>query len=108
MGKGDTIILDKLCHACLIDAAKLSGATIRVFPHNNLERLEEILKKTSESATGSTRTLVVTESVFSMDGDLCPLWELVALKEKYGLSSSSMKLTPSAFWGSGASASPKN
>ena len=84
VGKGDTIILDKLSHACLIDAAKLSGATLRVFPHNNLERLEAILKKTSETSTPSTRTLIVTESVFSMDGDLCPLRELVTLKEKYG------------------------
>ena len=83
VGKGDTIILDKLCHACLIDAAKLSGATMRVFPHNNLERLETILQKTHEASSPSTRTLIVTESVFSMDGDLCPLEELVALKEKY-------------------------
>ena len=84
IGKDDTIILDKLCHACLIDAAKLSGATIRVFPHNNLQRLEAILQTTTASAKATARTLIVTESVFSMDGDLCPLWELVALKEKYG------------------------
>ncbi|MGJ8723384.1 MAG: aminotransferase class I/II-fold pyridoxal phosphate-dependent enzyme [Roseibacillus sp.] len=84
VGKGDTVILDKLSHACLIDAAKLSGATIRVFPHNNMERLEAILRKTSESSSPTTRTLIVTESVFSMDGDLCPLAEIVELKEKYG------------------------
>jgi 8-amino-7-oxononanoate synthase len=83
VGKGDTVILDKLSHACLIDAAKLSGATLRVFPHNNLTRLEEILKNTREKAKADTRILVVTESVFSMDGDLCPLKEIIALKERY-------------------------
>lgn len=78
VGKGDTIILDKLSHACLIDAARLSGATIRVFPHNDLNKLEKLL------ISGKGRTLVVTESVFSMDGDLCPLREIVDLKDQYG------------------------
>lgn len=76
--KGDTVILDKLSHACLIDAARLSGATLRVFPHNDLSKLEKLL------ISGKGRTLVVTESVFSMDGDLCPLAEIVDLKEKHG------------------------
>ncbi|MGC6426515.1 MAG: 8-amino-7-oxononanoate synthase [Akkermansiaceae bacterium] len=78
VGKADTIILDKLSHACLIDAAKLSGATLRVFPHNNLEKLERLLE------TASGRTLIVTESVFSMDGDVCPLREILELKERFG------------------------
>ncbi|MDB4618228.1 8-amino-7-oxononanoate synthase [Akkermansiaceae bacterium] len=78
VGKGDTVILDKLSHACLIDAAKLSGATLRVFPHNDLEKLEKLLS----SASG--RVLIVTESVFSMDGDICPLTEIVELKERFG------------------------
>jgi len=78
VGKGDTVILDKLSHACLIDAARLSGATLRVFPHNDSRKLERLLA----SATG--RTLVVTESVFSMDGDVAPLAEIVALKDRYG------------------------
>ena len=78
VGKDDTIILDKLAHACLIDASRLSGATLRIFPHNDLNKLEKLLN----SSKG--RTLVVTESVFSMDGDLCPLADIVALKEKYG------------------------
>lgn len=78
VGAGDTIILDKLCHASLVDAARLSGATIRVFPHNHLGRLEKLL----QSAQG--RTLVVTESVFSMDGDRCPLAEIVELKDRHG------------------------
>ncbi len=78
MGAGDTIILDKLCHASLVDAARLSGATIRVFPHNHLEKLERLLQ------TAKGRMLVVTESIFSMDGDAAPLREIAALKAKYG------------------------
>lgn len=77
VGKGDTIILDKLSHACLIDAARLSGAKLRIFPHNDLHKLEKLLKSTQG------RKLIVTESVFSMDGDLCPLSDIVALKEKH-------------------------
>lgn len=82
-GSEDTVILDKLSHASLIDASKLSGATIRVFPHNNLERLEKILASVrAKDARG--RVLIITESIFSMDGDAAPLAEIVALKEKYG------------------------
>jgi len=81
VGKGDTVILDKLSHASLIDAARLSGATVRTFAHNDVARLEAVLRKvTPESA----RTLIVTESIFSMDGDAAPLAEIVALKEKHG------------------------
>ena len=78
VGPGDTVILDKLSHACLVDAAKLSGATMRVFPHNHLEKLERLL------ATAKGRVLVVTESVFSMDGDRAALREIVELKERFG------------------------
>ncbi|WP_395739094.1 8-amino-7-oxononanoate synthase [Prosthecobacter sp.] len=78
VGAGDTIILDKLCHASLVDAARLSGATIRVFPHNHLEKLERLLQ------TAQGRALVVTESIFSMDGDAAPLREMVELKARHG------------------------
>lgn len=81
--KGDTIIMDKLCHASLIDGARLSGATIRIFPHNNLDRLEDLLKKISSKNEKNTRTLVITEGVFSMDGDQCLLSEIVTLKNRY-------------------------
>lgn len=81
VGKDDHIILDKLSHACLIDGAKLSGATLRIFPHNNVERLSDLLETIRSISTG--RILILTESVFSMDGDLCPLREIVALKEKH-------------------------
>jgi 8-amino-7-oxononanoate synthase len=78
VGEGDVVILDKLDHASIIDGARQSGATIRVYPHKNLKKLEDILRQ----STG--RVLIVTETVFSMDGDLAPLAEIVALKEKYG------------------------
>lgn len=75
----DLVILDKLDHASIIDAARLSGAAIRVYPHKNLKKLEDILKTSGKYR----RRLIVTDSVFSMDGDLAPLPELAALKEKY-------------------------
>jgi 8-amino-7-oxononanoate synthase len=81
VGKGDTVILDKLSHASLIDAARLSGATVRTFAHNDVARLESVLRKVTSDGT---RTLVVTESIFSMDGDAAPLAEIVAVKEKHG------------------------
>lgn len=82
VAKGDVAIADKLCHASLLDGVKLSGATLRVFPHNNLEILETHLawaRKTHANA----RVLVLTESVFSMDGDLAPLKEIIELKDRF-------------------------
>lgn len=84
LGPSDVIILDKLSHASLIDAAKLSGATVRVFPHNHLGKLERLLAGTRERGGASTRVLVVTESIFSMDGDAALLGEIVELKERFG------------------------
>jgi 8-amino-7-oxononanoate synthase len=87
LGKDDIIILDKLVHACIVDAAKLSGAKIRVFSHNDLDDLEDKLKwaaKIPRTQNPDARTLIVTESIFSMDGDAAPLREIVALKNKYG------------------------
>jgi 8-amino-7-oxononanoate synthase len=88
LGKDDIIILDKLVHACIVDAAKLSGAKMRVFDHNDLNDLEDKLKwavSGSRHPSPVTRhVLIVTESIFSMDGDCAPLREIVALKEKYG------------------------
>ena len=80
LGKKDVVILDKLSHASLIDGAKLSGATLRVFPHNNITRLEHLLQKYHAH---DGRVIVVTESVFSMDGDLAKLEEIIALKQNY-------------------------
>jgi 8-amino-7-oxononanoate synthase len=81
VGRGDTAILDKRAHACLIDAARLSGATVRTFPHNDLARLERLLRKVASPAA---RTLVITESIFSMDGDAAPLREIAELKDRFG------------------------
>jgi len=83
VGKGDTVVLDKLAHASLIDAARLSGATVRVFPHNQIKKLEALLQKLSATPDRG-RILVVTESIFSMDGDAALLRELVELKDRYG------------------------
>jgi len=87
MGKEDILILDKLVHASIVDAARLCGAKLRIFSHNDLNDLEGILKW-ADSRAGETgkkaHVLVVTESVFSMDGDVAPLKEIVELKEKHG------------------------
>ena len=83
VGRGDVVILDKLAHACLIDGVHASGAKMRVFPHNDLAKLESHLKWARETHPKG-RVLIVTESVFSMDGDLAPLRELVELKERHG------------------------
>ncbi len=80
--KNDVILLDKLCHASLIDGAKLSGAILRIFPHNNLRKLESHLEWARREHPGK-RILVATESVFSMDGDRVPLRELVELKKRF-------------------------
>ena len=77
--KEDVVIMDKLCHASLIDGARISGAEIRVFPHKNYEKCEEILKKST-----ARRKLLVTENVFGMDGDRADLKKLIRLKKKYG------------------------
>ncbi len=91
LGKEDIIISDKLIHASLVDAARLCGAKLRIFDHNDLNDLEAILRwadKTRSAECGvrnnKPSVLIVTESVFSMDGDHAPLREMVALKEKYG------------------------
>ena len=81
LGLGDVVILDKKAHASMIDAAKLSGATLRVFRHNDLENLEKLLQW---AADRGGRVLVASESVFSMDGDHAPLAGIVELKERYG------------------------
>lgn len=81
VGQGDVVIIDKLVHACLVDAARLSGAKLRVFKHNDLADLESILQWADER---EGNTLVITESVFSMDGDLAPVRDLVELKNRYG------------------------
>ena len=78
-GRGDTIFADKLNHACLNDGALLSRAHFKRYPHCNLPKLEAMLA--DKKNTG--RRLIVTDAVFSMDGDIAPLPELLKLAETY-------------------------
>jgi 8-amino-7-oxononanoate synthase len=79
VSKGDLVICDKLNHASIIDGCRLSGADFRVYAHCNMEKLENILKKSSKY----NRKLIVTDSVFSMDGDLAPLPDIVRIATKH-------------------------
>ena len=81
----DVIILDKLVHASIVDAARLCGAKLRVFAHNDLDDLEHMLQwaRKRRQQSPQAQTLVVTESVFSMDGDQAPLRDVVRLKDQY-------------------------
>ncbi len=79
VGRDDTVIADKLAHASVIDAITLSRATLVRYRHNDVQHLEDLLRKN----TGGRR-LVVTESVFSMDGDLAPLPEIAAAAARHG------------------------
>src|SRR6266700_1445214 len=80
LGKEDLIISDELNHASIIDGARLSRATIKVFKHRDVNDCERILQ---EHASFPGKKLIITDGVFSMDGDLAPLPELCDLAEKY-------------------------
>lgn len=75
----DLLISDELNHASIIDGARLAKAARKVYPHKDMKALEAILKESS----GTRRRMVVTDGVFSMDGDVAPLPEIVRLAEKY-------------------------
>jgi len=80
LGKEDLIISDELNHASIIDGARLSRATIKVFKHKDVKDCERILE---EHADFPGKKLIITDGVFSMDGDIAPLPELCDLAEKY-------------------------
>lgn len=80
-GRDDFIFADKLVHASMIDACKLSGAKLVRFAHNDVQAVEKRLEQYSDHAG---RKLVITESVFSMDGDIAPLTEIAETAEKHG------------------------
>jgi len=76
--EGDLVVMDKLVHASLLDGARASGATVRTFPHKQTDKLQRLL------AGGKfDKALIVTDSLFSMDGDFADLRELVAIKKNY-------------------------
>lgn len=79
VSKGDIVIGDKLNHASIIDGCRLSGAAFRIYPHKDTGQLESLLRRSS----GYRRRLVVTDSVFSMDGDTAPLPEIVSIAKRY-------------------------
>ncbi len=81
VGRGDAVYVDRLNHACLMDGARLSGAQLRVYPHNDTNRLATVLER---DCGRFRRSLIVTDGVFSMDGDLAPLADLADLAERFG------------------------
>jgi glycine C-acetyltransferase len=81
LGKDDVIISDELNHASIIDGCRLSRAAIRIFPHKDVAAAEKIL---AEAAQLPGRKLLITDGVFSMEGDIAPLPALVELAERYG------------------------
>ncbi|HEY8714808.1 MAG TPA: 8-amino-7-oxononanoate synthase [Candidatus Acidoferrum sp.] len=80
-GKNDVIFSDALNHASIIDGIRLSGARKVIYAHRDLHALESALR---ENANAAGRKLIVTETVFSMDGDVAPVDEIVMLAERYG------------------------
>jgi glycine C-acetyltransferase len=80
LGEEDVVISDELNHASIIDGIRLTKASRRIYRHADLDDLEKALKETRSART----RLVVTDGVFSMDGDIAPLKEIVELCEKYG------------------------
>ncbi len=80
VGRGDLVLIDELAHACLWAGARLAGATVVPFAHNNLDDLRALLR---ERRAGHGHTLILTDGVFSMDGDLAPLPALGRLAREY-------------------------
>ncbi|MGE3714840.1 MAG: aminotransferase class I/II-fold pyridoxal phosphate-dependent enzyme, partial [Alphaproteobacteria bacterium] len=80
VGRGDLILADKLSHACMLDGAKLSGAKLLRFSHNDAEHCQQLL---ATHRGNYNKCLLMTETIFSMDGDPAPLAELSSLAEKF-------------------------
>jgi len=88
LDKNDTVFSDRLNHACLIDGLRLSKAQVEIFEHNDVDHLKHLLQKATDRLPNSKREhgnrLIVTESVFSMDGDQAPLAAIAQLKLEFG------------------------
>jgi glycine C-acetyltransferase len=80
LGKDDVIVSDELNHASIIDGARLSGAEKKIYPHKDVRAARGLL----EESRGARHVLLITDGVFSMDGDIAPLPDLVALAEEFG------------------------
>jgi 8-amino-7-oxononanoate synthase len=78
---GDTVVCDSGDHASILDGCRLSGAKLRPFRHNRMDKLERMLERAGEDGGG---VLVVVDGVFSMEGDIAPLPEIVELSRRYG------------------------
>lgn len=79
-GRDDDIYADKLVHASIIDGCLLSSAKLFRYKHNDLNHLEELIKKSS----GNSKKIIITESIFSMNGDIAPITDIIKITEKYG------------------------
>jgi len=79
IGRGGLVLADRLSHASLLDGCKLSGADLRVYRHGDVEHLQSLLARRARGR----RTLIVTDGLFSMDGDLAPLPDLAELAQRY-------------------------
>jgi len=80
LGKEDVIVSDELNHASIIDGARLSGAEKKIYPHRDVEAARRLLA----DSRGARRLLLITDGVFSMDGDIAPLPDLVGAAEEFG------------------------
>jgi glycine C-acetyltransferase len=79
-GPADRVIMDALCHRSLTDACRFAGVQLQRFQHNDLESLQQEI----ENGPPANRTLIITDGVFSMDGDICRLPEIIEIKKKFG------------------------
>ena len=81
VGAGDAVYADRLNHASLIDGVRLAGARLRVYPHNDADRLDALVAR---DRGRFRRSLIATDSVFSMDGDVAPLADLATIADRAG------------------------